>query len=110
MDVSDFSQLLTTLMTDASQGRKLLRACISKPSPALVQLYGPMTDKIIKDKSIVKANELYERYMKSRNGGFMWQAVDQLAISIAETNIQATNGGIGILSTIIEIQRESFNA
>ncbi|RVU16936.1 hypothetical protein [Methylobacterium oryzihabitans] len=48
--------------------------------------------------------------MKSRNGGFMWQAVDQLAISIAETNIQATNGGIGILSTIIEIQRESFNA
>ncbi|WP_298952892.1 hypothetical protein [uncultured Methylobacterium sp.] len=113
MRTQEFIELLDKMMAyveNAGAGGGGLSACMSKPSSDLINLYGPMTDKVFKEKSRRKAEELYNKYGRNQVNNDYWRCVNDLATKVGAIGLSTTNGSIGGLSNAIQAQQKSFAA
>lgn len=109
MNIKQFTDLLEKTMTKAAHkagGMDRLNCCLSRPSIELAQLYGPMTDKVLKDRSKQKAQELYDNYHKSNEFKI---TLHSLGCYVERMASEATNGGLSSMSALSHINR-SFGA
>ncbi|GJD50495.1 hypothetical protein OPKNFCMD_3238 [Methylobacterium crusticola] len=115
MNGSDFNDLLQHVMTEAKRRAadkgQDLSARMSKPRTDLLQLYGPLVDKVMKNKSANEAQRIYDLYLKgpgNLNNEF-WALIRPIVAEINATSIQATNGGTTSLASIIRKYDSSFD-
>ncbi|MEH3148786.1 MAG: hypothetical protein PGN34_26470 [Methylobacterium frigidaeris] len=109
MDINKFTILLEDTMKKAvaaAGGMDQFTACMSRPSGQLVELYGPMTDKILKQRARAKAQELYDAY--NANPAFM-NAIQQLGDKVERIPIETTNGAVSSMGALNHL-KDTFGA
>lgn len=108
MDIKEFTKLIENTVARAG-GAHTLAACMTKPSGTLVAQYGPLTNKIMKDKAVAKALELYDEHMVRVPNQKFANALADLALVVNGLPAQATTGATTAMSALL-YQTQRFDA
>ncbi|MFG1400258.1 hypothetical protein [Roseixanthobacter pseudopolyaromaticivorans] len=108
MDIKEFTKLIESTVA-AAGGADTLAACMTKPAGTLVAQYGPLTDKIMKDKAVAKALELYDEHMVRVPNQQFANALAELALVVNGLPAQATTGATTAMGALV-YQTQRFDA
>ncbi|GGF65882.1 hypothetical protein GCM10007301_26960 [Azorhizobium oxalatiphilum] len=103
MNIKEFSDLIEETVRKAG-GAQTLSTCISKPSTGLMQQFGPLTDKVMKDKAAQKARALYLQFKDEQQFA---DALATLATVVDNMPSKVSNGAIEAMSAL-HYQKDKF--
>lgn len=107
MNAKQFEIKVKNLIAGANRNQRLENAAplLSKPASGLVELFGPMTSRIMKERAVNKANELYATYYAPHApGGIEFQnAVHRIANVVRLLPIEASDGAARSLVSVTHL-------
>ncbi|WP_332118605.1 hypothetical protein [Azorhizobium caulinodans] len=106
MDTKEFSELVKKTL-DGAGGADRLSSCLSKPSSKLISQYGPLTEKVAKDRAVLKARELYNKYMVETSDQEFADALSDIAGVVRDLPSHVSNGGISA-AVVLSYQVSNF--
>lgn len=107
MNAAEFETKVKNLIASANKNQQLENAAplLSKPASGLVELFGPMTSRIMKDRAVDKANDLYARYYapQAQGGREFQDAVHRIASVVRLLPIEASDGAARSLVSVTHL-------